>query len=53
MDKNPEAVKLGARGGNARWKDTTKKERSDYARKMVAAREAKRKIDKLNKVIPK
>ncbi|MBI3873319.1 MAG: hypothetical protein HY304_09615 [candidate division Zixibacteria bacterium] len=40
--KNPAAVELGRlgglRGGKARWKDTTKKQRSEAARKAAMAR---------------
>lgn len=36
----------GRRGGKARWKGKTKAERSAYAKKMVEAREAKRKARK-------
>ena len=36
--KNPEAVKLGRRGGKARLKTMTAEERSEAARKAVLAR---------------
>ena len=44
--KNPAAVELGRlgglKGGKARWKGTTKKQRSEAARKAAAARWRKR-----------
>jgi hypothetical protein len=44
--KNPAAVELGRlgglKGGKARWKGTTKKERSEAARKAARARWKKR-----------
>jgi len=44
--KNPAAVELGRlgglKGGKARWKGTTKKERSEIARKAAKARWDKR-----------
>jgi hypothetical protein len=41
MSKNPAAVALGRRGGQARAKKLTPEERSDAARKAVEARWAK------------
>jgi hypothetical protein len=41
--KNPHAVALGKKGGNARAKNLTEKERSESARKAVLARWAKEK----------
>jgi hypothetical protein len=41
--KNPAAVSLGSKGGNARWAGTTPEERSEAARKRVQARWAKAK----------
>jgi len=41
--KNPHAVALGKKGGNARAKNLTDKERSESARKAVLARWAKQK----------
>jgi len=41
--KNPHAVALGRKGGEARAKKLTDKERSEGARKAVLARWAKRK----------
>jgi hypothetical protein len=42
MSKNPDAVCLGRRGGNARAKKLSKKCRHEIAKKAVAAREAKK-----------
>jgi hypothetical protein len=48
--KNPAAVALGRlgglKGGKARWKGTTKKERSEIARKAARARWRKNKSKK-------
>ena len=48
--KNPAAVELGRlgglKGGKARWKGTTKKERSEAARKAALARWRKNKASK-------
>lgn len=40
--KNPAAVALGRKGGKARWSKVTKAERTEIARKVIAARWAKR-----------
>ncbi len=45
---NPNAQALGSLGGKARSRSLSKKEKSAHARKMVAAREAK----KLTKRVP-
>ena len=44
---NENAKALGSLGGKARAKKLTKKERSEHAKKMVEAREAKKKQPQL------
>lgn len=40
--KNPAAVSLGRKGGKSRWARVSKAERTEIARKVIAARWAKR-----------
>ena len=47
MGKNPHAVALGCKGGLARLKTMTAKERSDRARHAVKVRESRRKKKEL------
>jgi hypothetical protein len=49
-EKDPNAVALGRKGGNARLKKLTPEQRSDIARKAVRARWAKATREKSNPI---